>query len=123
MKTVERALSWVAIVFLVSVATANAQADYPSRPVRVIVPFAPGGINTELIATSGLHKKFDADGFGMMKSERAAELAITAMVRRRSLEVPGWLNRLIAVVFKVLPHQALLPSVAAMYRPKTPANK
>jgi len=32
------------VLLLASVASANAQSDYPSRPVRVIVPFAPGGV-------------------------------------------------------------------------------
>ena len=70
MKIVARALSWVAIVLMASVAVANAQADYPSRSVRVIVPFAPGGV-VDVMArlltqrlSSAMGKNFYVDNIG-----------------------------------------------------------
>jgi len=33
----------LAAAFTVAAATASAQADFPSRPIRIVVPFAPGG--------------------------------------------------------------------------------
>ena len=70
MKTVKLALSWVAIVLMASVAIANAQADYPSRSVRVIVPFAPGGV-VDVMArlltqklSSAMGKNFYVDNIG-----------------------------------------------------------
>src|SRR5262245_11474713 len=40
-----KARAFAAVVFFfVGLSTANAQSDYPNRPVRIIVPFAPGGV-------------------------------------------------------------------------------
>ena len=40
----QKALSWVVLTFLAMTSLAQAQtAAYPTRPIRLIVPFAPGG--------------------------------------------------------------------------------
>jgi tripartite-type tricarboxylate transporter receptor subunit TctC len=41
--------AWLAAFFAFGMATASAQNKYPSRPVKVIVPYAPGGA-TDIVA-------------------------------------------------------------------------
>jgi tripartite-type tricarboxylate transporter receptor subunit TctC len=38
-------MSWVALLLAFGVSGACAQGAYPNKPVRLIVPFAPGGSN------------------------------------------------------------------------------
>ncbi len=51
------ALSQVALVFVASAGLAQAQNDYPNKPVKVIVPFPPGG-------TSDVMGRMAADELG-----------------------------------------------------------
>jgi tripartite-type tricarboxylate transporter receptor subunit TctC len=69
-KTMKRALGWVAVLLVAGVAVAHAQSDYPSKPVRVIVPFAPGGV-VDVMArlltqklSSAMGKNFYIDNIG-----------------------------------------------------------
>jgi tripartite-type tricarboxylate transporter receptor subunit TctC len=48
-----KALLWAAVLALTAVGSSHAQSDYPSRPLRQIVPFPPGGgvdIVTRIVA-------------------------------------------------------------------------
>ncbi|MET0925699.1 MAG: tripartite tricarboxylate transporter substrate-binding protein, partial [Xanthobacteraceae bacterium] len=79
-----RALLTAASLALALTATAKAQ-DYPNKPVRILVPFAPGGINdvaARLLAqhlSEKLGKQFIAEnmpgGGGISATERVIHAA------------------------------------------------
>jgi len=79
--------------------------------------FAPGGIATEMLETSGLSRKFKADGPGIMRVETCAELGVKALVRRKTLAVPGFMNRLGLLLMRFLPAGAAGRVMARIYRP------
>lgn len=56
-----RAALWAAAFLAVGATASNSQSDYPSRPVRVIVPFAPGGV-VDVMARLLTQKLSDAMG-------------------------------------------------------------
>src|SRR5262249_44944529 len=73
-----------AAVLVVFGATAAAAQDYPTKPVRVIIPFPPGGINDTVgrfVATqlsTRLGKQFIVDNRGGAGGTVGTELAANA---------------------------------------------
>ena len=52
---IEKHLLWFGIVLLIAASAAHGQQVYPNRPIRLIVPFAPGGGN-DIIARAVAQK-------------------------------------------------------------------
>lgn len=72
----------------------------------------PGGIDTGMAALSDLRW----GKTGLMNVDQCAELAIKALVRRRSITVPGLSNRLAYVVSRALPRSITARIAAFPYR-------
>ena len=60
----------VAIVLLFAAGGAHAQQKYPTKPIRFIVPFAPGG-GTDIIARVMAQKLYEAFGQSVVVDNRA----------------------------------------------------
>jgi len=85
--------------------------ELKSHGICVLV-FAPGGIATEMT---------DIDAMANMQNQLAsadsvAEDAINMFIRRRSLVVPGWQNKLVALLARLLPRAVLGSIIAKVYR-------
>lgn len=82
-----------------------------------VTVFAPGGVATEMLGKSGLDKKFSAQHPGLMSAERCAQLALQALKERRTLYVPGTLNKLSVLAARLLPRDILSRLSARLYSP------
>ncbi len=74
--------------------------------------FLPGGIDTAMAAQSDLRW----GRMGLMDADRCAALAVKALVRRRSMTVPGLGNRLTYLASRTLPHSLVGRAAALPYR-------
>ena len=63
--------------------------------------YAPGGIATEMVAG----KRFDSLRSWLMPADECAVEGIDAFVKRRYLKIPGQLNRIGAVLMRLLPQK------------------
>ena len=79
--------------------------------------FAPGGIATDMVKKAGLDERYDESSPWLMPVERCAREAVRALIRRRALVVPGFLNKLGAVLHRVLPRCVMMRALARAYRP------
>lgn len=91
-------------------------AELRPRGITVTV-FAPGGIATEMLDLAGFGKKL-TEGVGIMAAERCAQEAVAALVRRRTLAVPGVVNQALALSARLLPRSFLAARAAALYKPQ-----
>jgi tripartite-type tricarboxylate transporter receptor subunit TctC len=94
-------------VILLTLATAAVAQDYPSKPVRVIIPFAPGGLNDilgRMIAThltERLGKQFIAENRTGAGGVVGTELAANAPADGYTLTIASIANALQPALYKL----------------------
>ena len=82
----------------------------------VICSFVPDGIATEMLTRSGLDQQFGESRFNM-RPERAARLAVRAFRRGKAVAIPGFSNRVVATLARLLPRGLVLRLAERVYRP------
>jgi hypothetical protein len=90
--------------------------EYGSRGIRICT-FVPGGIKTEMLTLSGLDRAIGDGGVLGMDPGRAARAAVRSLARGRSVTVPGFLNKIGALVFRILPRGLVSALLARAYKP------
>jgi len=80
-----------------------------------VTTFAPGGIATPMLTETDLRNVAKPGDLGIMSAERCAEYAVEAMVRRRGLVVPGFVNKLTLLLARLLPRATFLRATARIY--------
>lgn len=83
----------------------------------IICSFAPGGLATEMITRSGLDKKHGLDSPVHMKASVAARIAIHGFKRKKRVVVPGMMNKLTVVLFRLFPRCWSSRVAEMIYRP------
>jgi uncharacterized protein len=95
-----------------------------SQPVSVTT-FCPGGIATEMLDAAGLSSKYGKGHPLVMDVDACARSALGAFVDRKTLHVPGALNKLASLSSSLAPRQLVARLVANDYRgalPKPPRS-
>jgi len=85
--------------------------ELKSHGICVLV-FAPGGIATEMTDTEAMANMQDQ----LASPDSVAADAIKMFIARRSLIVPGWQNKLVALLGRLLPRALLASIVGKVYR-------
>ncbi|MGE5342577.1 MAG: SDR family NAD(P)-dependent oxidoreductase [Candidatus Omnitrophota bacterium] len=81
-----------------------------------ICSFAPGGIATEMLAKSGLDKKYSFDSPFNMNVDKTARLAIQAFKRKKFIVVPGFLNKVAVFFVRFFPRRLVACAVEYIYK-------
>jgi tripartite-type tricarboxylate transporter receptor subunit TctC len=76
-RAIRQALMLGAMIALFAVTPARAQSDFPSRPVDVIVPYAPGGV-TDIIARTLSHELQSITGQTFVTENKPGATGIVA---------------------------------------------
>ncbi len=92
-------------------------AEYGKKGI-VICTFAPGGIATEMIVKSGLDKHFGMDSRLLMRPDRAALLAVRGFKKKKLINVPGSLSKLVVFLQRILTRKSVIRRTERIYAPK-----
>jgi tripartite-type tricarboxylate transporter receptor subunit TctC len=98
---------------LLAPVAAHAQSDYPDRPVRIIVPYGPGGVadvTTRIIAqrlSERLGQQFVVENRPGAGGIVAAQAGISAPPDGYTLSLTGNYNAISMSLFKALPYDPL----------------
>lgn len=91
--------------------------EYRNRGVTFCT-FAPGGIATEMVASSGLDKHFGMSSLIFMQPDVTARLAIKALKKRKLVTIPGLFNKATIFMTRVVPRKFALLVAGSAYAPK-----
>lgn len=89
----------------------------------IICTYAPGGIDTEMLSTSGIKQNVPDSGIFTMTPRLAAVKAIRALKRGKALTIPGLVNKLIYCLVRHFPRRLVVRITGWIYRPKSSAFK
>ncbi|MBX9829749.1 MAG: tripartite tricarboxylate transporter substrate binding protein [Xanthobacteraceae bacterium] len=110
MRKLMRSMFFLALAAIVAAAPAQAQDAYPSKPVRLIVPFAPGG-PADLIAriigqklTEGFGKQFYIENHAGAGGNTGTALGARAPADGHTLIVTSQAIVINAILYKSLPY-------------------
>ena len=84
----------------------------------VICTYAPGGIDTEMISTSGISQNVPESDFTIMNPHQAAVKAVRAFKSGKALGVPGFVNKIIYFFMRYFPRRLVIRIAGRIYRPK-----
>jgi uncharacterized protein len=92
------------------------EREYRGRGVTFCT-FVPSGVDTEMLSMTGLDKKFGVDTVFTMSPAKAACKAISAARRGRLRTVPGFGNKIGALIFKFAPRRLCTWGLARNMKP------
>jgi short-subunit dehydrogenase len=92
--------------------------ELQSRKVGVTVTTTCPGITTSEFHDVAGHEKPKSFDLATMSAEAVAERSVRAMLRGRPLVVPGWYNRVAAVLAQLFPRRMVTESAGRMMTPR-----
>ncbi|MCK4835691.1 MAG: SDR family NAD(P)-dependent oxidoreductase [Candidatus Aminicenantes bacterium] len=84
----------------------------------VICSYAPGGIDTEMVSSSGIADNISPNPFFMMNPHKASIKAIRALKKGKALEIPSFIYKLNHLLTHFLPRRWMVYVAAKIYKPK-----
>ena len=69
-----------------------------------VTALCPGGVETEFFMPAGLEKVVEKNAKYMMSADIVAKAGLNAVMKNKSVEIPGFINKMTALVSKLFPH-------------------
>lgn len=81
-----------------------------------VTALSPGGTETEFFKEAKLEDVVQKNAQFMMSAEEVAKVGLNALLKNKSVVVPGVVNKVGAVVSKLVPHDIVVPVAAKIYQ-------
>lgn len=90
-------------------------AEYSAASVRILAVCA-GATRTEFFEAAGIRDLRRIESFPMQSADEVAVAALSALERGATFAIPGWRNRVLATVSRLVPHRLRLMLTARALR-------
>jgi uncharacterized protein len=90
---------------------------YELRKQKVnVTALCPGGTETDFFAPAGLEKVVEKNAQFMMSAEEVARIGLNALLKNKSVVVPGFANKMGALASKLVPHDYVVPVASSFFK-------
>lgn len=104
-------------------ASSKAFMMYFSRALRhelrhknvYVTALCPGGVESEFHIPAGLEKVVEKNARFMMSADTVAKAALDAVMKNKSVVIPGFSNKIAALAAKIFPHDLVVKFAARIY--------
>ena len=80
-----------------------------------VTALCPGPTESEFFALAQMTELVEKNAHFMMSADKVARAGMNAVMKNKSIIIPGFLNKLGAIVVKLAPHNIVIPSAGKIY--------
>ena len=80
-----------------------------------VTALCPGGTESEFFVPAQMTDFVKKKAHFMMSADKVAKVGLNAVMKNKSVAIPGLLNKLGAIVVKLAPHDIVVPSAGKIY--------
>ena len=81
-----------------------------------VTALCPGGTETEFFAPAGMQKVVEKNAQFMMGAGEVAKMGLDALLKNKSVAIPGFINKAGALAAKLLPHDLVVPVASSFFK-------
>lgn len=81
-----------------------------------VTALCPGGTESEFFTPAGMEKVVEKNAQFMMPANEVAKIGLNALLKNKSVAIPGFVNKIGAVAAKLAPRSIVVPAASSFFK-------